>query len=356
VSLRHLLSWKPLFFDVLLPALRRLGPARCDAALGGLGRLLAAWPPRGRVLASALERAGRALGADWDPTTTRTALAANIPRFLARDCPLDGAPDAEVFARFDVRGAEHLDAALAAGRGAILLGGHLGAYLAAVHWLDRRGVPLRLFVQRPRHVSGELQRRFDRDDGPHPQAGLFLRRGLSPAEAADRILRARAALRDGHAVYLCGDIPWASGNARPGRLLGHRRRFLAVWADLAVLARAPVVPLFCTHRPGGRFALTIDPPWSLSPGSEDAAVARYLERLEAEIAAHPADAVAHLLWPGYGPPPSVGSPSLPNSRTRRRPGPHPLMGTVGSERYTGTRGAPDVAPGSPAVQDRPPHG
>jgi hypothetical protein len=317
------LSWKPLFFDVLLPALRRLGPARCDAALAGLGRLLAAWPPRRRALglgpgAGTRGPRGR-LGTADDPR----ALAANIPRFLARDYPLEGVPDAEVFARFDVRGAEHLDAATAGGRGVILLGSHLGGYLAAVHWLHRRGVPLRLFVQRPRHISAELRRRFDRDDGPHPQSGLFLKRGLAPAESAARTLRARAALRDGLAVYVSGDIPWASCTARPGRLLGHRRPFLSVWADLAVLTRSPVLPLFCTHRPGGRFALTIDPPWTLSAGSEDAAVARYLERLEAEILAHPADAVAHLLWPCYGPPDSAGrdpgaAPEAPVRPTDRR--------------------------------------
>ncbi len=90
------------------------------------------------------------------------------------------------------------------------------------------------------------------------------------------MLRARAALRDGLAVYLTGDIPWPGPNARPGRLLGQPQRFLSVWADLAVLARAPVFLVFCTHRPGGRFALTIEPPWTLAPGDEPAAVARYL--------------------------------------------------------------------------------
>lgn len=319
MTLRHFLSWKPLFFDLLVPALRGLGPSRCDAALGGLGRLLAAWPPRGRALAAALDRARGALGAEWDREATRAALAANIPRFLARDYPLEGVSDAEVGARFDVSGAGHLDAALAGGRGAILLGSHLGGYLAALHWLDRRGVALRLLVQRPWHVSAELQRRFDRPDGPHPQSGLFLRRRLPPEEAAARILRARDALRDNLAVYVCGDIPWTSCNARTGRLLGHRRPFLAIWADLAALTRSPVLPLFCTHRPGGRFALTIDPPWSVAAGAEDAAVVRYLERLEAEIAAHPADAIAHLLWPGYGPPapPDASSAISPLHRTHR---------------------------------------
>jgi hypothetical protein len=103
--LRHLLCWKFAFYDLLLPALRRLGPARADAVLGGLGRLLAAlWPPRRREIARSLERAKQALGADWSPESVRPALAANWVRFLARDCLLDDAPDDDVLARFAVRG------------------------------------------------------------------------------------------------------------------------------------------------------------------------------------------------------------------------------------------------------------
>ena len=43
--LRRVLSWKFVFYDLLLPALRMLGPTRGDAILGLLGR----WPwPFGR--------------------------------------------------------------------------------------------------------------------------------------------------------------------------------------------------------------------------------------------------------------------------------------------------------------------
>jgi hypothetical protein len=174
-----------------------------------------------------------------------------------------------------------------------------------------------LLVQRPRHVSPALQDRFDRDGGLFPQSEFFLRRTLPPCAAAERMLRARGALRQNMAVYLTGDIPWAGPNARPGRLLGVDHLFLSVWADLAVLARAPVIPMFCTHRPKGRLALTFDPPWTIAPGGENAAVARYLARLEDEIAARPADAVAHLLWPCYGS--SSDSPKPPRHRSRLSP-------------------------------------
>jgi lauroyl/myristoyl acyltransferase len=310
VTFRHFLSWRPLFYEALLPALRRLGPAPGDAVLGALGWLYTAvWPPRRRALSAALARARAALGTDWDPSATLAALSATIPRFLARDYLLDHASNARVFARFDVTGFEHVERSLASGRGVILLGSHLGGHLAALHWLYRQGVPLRLLVQRPRHVSRSLNAWFDRASS-HAQSSFFLQRILPPSAAVERLLRARAALREGMAIYLTGDIPWDGPNARPGRLLGHAHMFLSVWTDLAVLTRTPVIPLFCTHRPGGRFALTFESPWTISPGAEDAAVARYLARLEAEIAAHPADAVAHLLWPCYNTP-TPEPPALP---------------------------------------------
>jgi phosphatidylinositol dimannoside acyltransferase len=168
--MRRVFSWKFVFYDLLLPALRMLGPTRGDAILGLLGRLvMAVRPGRPRQLRASLERVKLALDADWSVETTWPALAANTARFLARDYPLDRQPDEAVLRRFDVRGYERLSATLADGRGAILVGSHLGAHIAGVHWLFRRGVSVRLLVQRPRHVSSELNRRFDAG-GCHPQA------------------------------------------------------------------------------------------------------------------------------------------------------------------------------------------
>lgn len=322
---RHLLSWKTLFYGACLPALRRLGPSRADAALSALGRLAGILPVRRRLLTQAADRAlahldpSPLVGECGEPakgggpgrsprrtirSTLRADLAANIARHLARDYPLEAASDTGLAARFDVNGFEPVAERLAAGRGLLILGCHFGAHLAAVHWMVRRDLPVRLLVQRPRHVSPTLDRWFDRREpgDPYPQSAFFLRRGLPPAEAAARVLRARDALRAGKAVYLNGDIPWAPPAGRPGRLLGVERPFLALWADLAVLAGVPVVPLFATHRPGGRYALTFDPPRTIPPAGQADAVAAYIARLDAAIAADPAEAVPHLTWPTYDAP------------------------------------------------------
>jgi phosphatidylinositol dimannoside acyltransferase len=296
---RHFLSWKPLFYNALLPALRLFGPRAADSTLARLGRIAAVWPPRRAYLTESIARARDALDDDWDVASVRRDLGANLARFQARDYLLDVADDNRALASFDVHGFEHLKSTLAQGRGAIVLGSHLGAYLAGLHWILRRGVPLRLLVQKPGHVSHELRRRLDRSDGPNPQSQFYLRRGLPPGEAAARMLRARDALRSGLAVYLSGDVPWKSANARQGRLVGVKHSFLSVWTDLAIVSRAPVVPFFCSHLPGGRFSLRFDPPWEIATGGQQAAVDRYLTRVEDEIRARPDEAVAHLTWPCY---------------------------------------------------------
>ena len=98
-----------------------------------------------------------------------------------------------------------------------------------------------------------------------------------------------------------GDIPWTGANARPGTLLGLTQPFLSVWADLAVLAHCPALFVTCTHAPTGRFTLDFSPLRSLAPGDEPAAIAAYFSHLNAAISQHPADAVAHLTWPCFGP-------------------------------------------------------
>ena len=71
MTFRDVLTWKTYFYNMLLPVLRRLGPAAGDAILGALGRFVAfAWPQRRRELNGALRR----LGTDPGDDRTRRAL------------------------------------------------------------------------------------------------------------------------------------------------------------------------------------------------------------------------------------------------------------------------------------------
>ena len=336
MTLREISSWKFGFYRGLLPALRALGPARADAVLDMLGRSTAnLWAPHRWKLASALAeiRAGlqydgsrsNRLEVDWDDDLLAPELAVGCLRFLARDYLLETHDDAQALALFDTTGSEEFMTAIRENRGVVLVGSHFGAHIAAFHWLYREETPLRLMVQRPRHVSRALDRYFDRDE-PEPQADFFLARRMEPASCVARILAARGALRGGKAVYLAGDIPWSGPNGRPGRFLGQTRRLLSVWADLAAITGAPVFHVFCSHRPGGRFALALEPAGHVASGDEQVALNRYLARLEAVIAANPTDAVGHALWPCYGRPAPSPSSAVASTRPSRRAAAIPFSG------------------------------
>jgi lauroyl/myristoyl acyltransferase len=310
--------WKFIFYELLLPALRLLGPARYDAVLCGLGRFMAfVWPPRRALLIQAVKQAREALELDEPIESLWTGLASNTARFLARDYALDIRSAETALTRFDVRGAEHLRHVIGAGQGAVLVGSHMGAYIAGLHWLFRSSLPVRALIQRPRHISHALSDRFDVAQEHVAQTDLFLQRDLPPSAAAERMIRARTAIREGLAIYLSGDIPWHGRNTQPGVLLGRSYRFLAIWTELAVLTRAPVYYLFCTALAGGRFALDIEPVGLVHLGEERDAVADFLNELNARIAIDPTQAVPHLLWRCFSP--SSHDCSLNSIRTAKRP-------------------------------------
>jgi lauroyl/myristoyl acyltransferase len=290
-----------------------------DRVLCALGRAFArSWPGRRKSLERALARTRDSLSLDGSLESLWPQLAAGTARFLARDYFLDVPGDATVMPRFEVHGHEHLLKALEAGRGALLVGSHFGAHLAGLHWLFRSGIPVSAMVQRPPHISSVLSRLFDARLNQGKEHDLFLRRDLVPGEAAELLLRARTTLRNGHAVYVCGDIPWHGPNCRPGRLLGRNYDFLSIWTELAVLTRAPTFLVFCSHLPGGRFQLEIEAIGQVHQGEEDLAVADFMRQLEARIANDPTQAVAHLLWPCFNPPAGPVECSLRMSRPSRR--------------------------------------
>lgn len=296
---RRMFTWKFYFYEMLLPGLGSMPPARADAVVRAAGWLSTYLRPGRRArLKAAMDRVDALLKRDGGKAAWRD-LAESAARFTARDYTLDGASDADALGRFDVVGFDAVREAMARGRGAILVGSHLGAHVAGMHWLFRRDLPIRALVQRPKHVSRELDRRFDSAAAPHPQAEFFLKRHLTPAAAVERMMHARAALRDGHALYLNGDIVWDGSNTRTCRLLGREHPFLAVWAELACLTRAPAFLVFCRHLDAGRFAIEFKPLDTSAPARPEQLLSAYLAEVEAQVALDPSEAVAYLTWPCY---------------------------------------------------------
>ncbi len=302
---RWIRGWKPFVYSAVLPALRQAKPWIADRLLRFGGRIATmprlGWHRRARLR---IEEVSRTVDASWDRPRLVGQLAEGLARFTARDVLLENVSLAELSERFEISGSEFVRDSLRSGRGIILLGSHFGGHLGALHWMVRTGLSVRFLVQRPYHASKTLLTRFDAAEGPHAQSGFCLTRDLTSKGAVSLMMRARIALLDGWGVYLNGDIPWPGCNTRRGTLLGLEQSWLAIWADLAALTGAPVVPVFCEHRGAGRYRLIFEAPRVIQPGSEDEAVQESLGLLESRIIARPDDAPAHLLWPCYGGPAS----------------------------------------------------
>lgn len=161
------------------------------------------------------------------------------------DRPLD-AP--QLAARCAVEGLDHLHAALAGGRGAILLATHSGnAALLALH-LASTGIPVSVVFRQSRMMSADF---FAQGLARYGVDGILANEGL---KAYGRML---GALRRGSVVFLMMDqgVKQAS-DGLPTRFLGKDLPLSAGPAQLARHARAPLLPaITIAAEPQWRFRL-----------------------------------------------------------------------------------------------------
>ena len=125
-----------------------LSPRLATAVTAPLGAGLAVlMPGRRRMVARHLQRAGGGrLGADATGREVRRAFD-SYARYWIESFRLPALTGQEIDAAFTVGGMEHLDGALAGGRGAILALPHLGGWDFAGAWLVRRGYRLTVVVE-----------------------------------------------------------------------------------------------------------------------------------------------------------------------------------------------------------------
>jgi lauroyl/myristoyl acyltransferase len=285
-----------------LPALRVLPPQVASRTLGLFGRIEHALVPSlRRRHDEAARRWSAHLGCDWDLSAVSRALASNEVRWQVRDLLLDGPDDRRDCPLVRVSGLACLDEALAGGRGAVLLANHFGSHMIPAHWLLRQGYDLRLYMERPHHVSRFMARRFD-SDGPLGQARLLIsRKRASTAEAASSILTAVKVLRAGMVLCLAGDVRWTGPNTAPARFLGREHTFTATWVILAALTGAPVVPVFCRMARDGAYDLEFRPAFPVpsdvvARGQVPRYVQACLDAIEDQLRRDPANGNEYVWW------------------------------------------------------------
>ncbi|HYM49997.1 MAG TPA: hypothetical protein VET65_05425 [Candidatus Limnocylindrales bacterium] len=203
-------------------------------------------------------------------------------------------------------GTEHLDAALAAGRGVIVVAPHMGSWeLACASWAASYG-EIGVMVEQiePRRL---FQHVFD----------LRSRMGIKviplSRTAARDILRL---LKDGRMVVLAMDRD-ILGTGRPLRFFGEIARFPTGPVELALKTGAPLLPAFCVRDPDDRYIAIGEAPIFLTPsGNHEADVQGAMERIlasfESYIRKYPDQwHVLEPIWTGDAVKPAVTFPSPP---------------------------------------------
>lgn len=161
----------------------------------------------------------------------------------------------ERFKRFDIRtsGLRELDAALAAGKGVLLIGSHLGSFDALrVLSLERPEVTVRIVldVEHSQKLS-----QFLNELNPALAASIINAREAGPAAA----IAIKQALDGNAIVALLADRGQPNNAVQHANFLGHPAPFpLSPWL-LAAAVKTPVMLAFGLYRGGNRYDLHFEP-------------------------------------------------------------------------------------------------
>ena len=285
----------------VLPVLRRLPHRVSVGLLGAMGRLdLVLVPKQARMYKAAVTEAAERLGCDWDIAEVSSNLAGQTYRWRSRDYLLDGRSDKSVAGWFKVEGREHLDAAVAEGRGVVLLANHFGSHILTSHWLFREGYPLRWFSEKPRNLSHYLAEKFE-TTGPLGQERMFISRRSTPADAASSILRAGRALNAGMLVKVACDVRWCGAHTANASFLGRPLTFSKTWVNLAAMSGAAVLPVFCRLEEDGTYHLEFLPSYHVPKdvvrtGQDSWWVQNALNAIEERVKLHPEQSNDYFFW------------------------------------------------------------
>lgn len=187
-------------------------------------------------------------------------------------------------ARVEVEGQEHLTAALARGRGAVLVTAHVGPWDAAARLLHTTlGAPVVIVMAaEPDPAARALHDEVRRRSGVE-----VLAVGATPLDALPLLRHLR---RGGVAAFQL-DRPAPSTRSLNVSLFGRPFAIPEGPFRIAALARVPLLPLFAARSGYLRYAIEIGEPESCpSPATEadlERVARRAVERMERFIAAHP---------------------------------------------------------------------
>ncbi len=280
-ALRHRLEYAGV---LALLGVLRLVPPRAARRLGeAIGRLAFRLRLRRQVVEA---NVALAFGAERSPAEQAAivrgayeSFGGNLLEFVALAVRPLGVTRAVV----EFRHLERLESARAAGRGVIVLTGHMGAFELGSRVGELTGLPFVVVMKKLRNPY--VDRAFARLRGAGGAALLGVTRGGKERVAGRRVLER---LRENAVVGILNDQDVGDG--------GMLMEFFGqpTWTGVgpvryAARAGAALLTGFIHHE-DGRHVVAIDPPITLA-GDDDASVAaalaEYTRRLEAAVRAHP---------------------------------------------------------------------
>jgi lauroyl/myristoyl acyltransferase len=181
-------------------------------------------------------------------------------RYWVEAFRLEDLSAADIRERLRIDGREHIDTALAAGRGAIFASPHIGNWDAGGAWLAAVGYPATAVVERLR--PAELYERF----AVYRRAlGLEL---LPLDDGTETVRGVVRALRAGRLACLVCDRDLTGGGLEV-RLFGARARMPGGPASIALKTGAPLLPCSVYHdRRPGRWRAVVHPPLVPEPSGD----------------------------------------------------------------------------------------
>ena len=170
-----------------------------------------------------------------------------------------------------IKGRDTLDAALARGKGVLLVSAHIGNWEIGGNLLRVFGYPLTV-VGLP-HNSAQTNALVRH---------LRSARGMDIIEVGDSafsVVEILNALRANRIVAMVGDQDHL-GSGQAVRFLGHRLRMPAGPVVLAMMSGAALIPTFVLEKPDGTYSGILEHPMPIdTQGDRDQAIQRNLQRL-----------------------------------------------------------------------------
>ena len=227
----------------------------------------------------------------------------NLGRTSIEAALMEGRSPADLIALFErVDGFEHFDAAIAAGRGGLLITGHLGNWELGGSYIAARGIPVDAIA---RHMGNRVFERYlTRVRERFGVKVVFDEHAVRHAPRSVRANRVVGFLSDQGVLGLASTfVPFF------GRLAKTPRGP----AVFALRLRVPVVLAIAVRQPSGKYRLIVEPVDVVDTGDREAdtetLVAHYTARLEYWVREYPEQYFwQHRRWK-YQP---AGAPPLPD--------------------------------------------